>query len=42
MEKFNKIVRAVIKRMANKEKIFQLIEDANGQEIVRFHPGTTL
>lgn len=41
MERFNKVVRGVIKRMADKEKIFQIIEDETGSEIVRFHPSAT-
>ncbi len=42
MEKFNKIVRGIIKRMADKEKIFQIIKEEDGQEVIRFHPGVML
>ena len=38
MQKQEKIIRGVIKRLTEKEKIFQMVVDENGQEILRLHP----
>jgi hypothetical protein len=42
MDKFEKVTKGIIKRMANKERIFQISSDEKDQDVVRFHPGIDL
>lgn len=40
MDKYEKLVKGVIRRMARNNEGFQLIQNHNGEEMVRFHIGT--
>jgi hypothetical protein len=39
MEKYEKLIKGVIKRMAKNNESFQLIKNDKGDELVRFHIG---
>ena len=38
MQRYEKLIKAIIKRMTVKEKVFTIYENEEGEQVIRFHP----